>query len=270
MIDGGADALPDPIEINEALLDNLLEETREINFDALLDGSRQLTEMIDELWKRLNIQEMEMAEQASEQRETAEQSSPKKSKGKTTQQKKAHYTVRRVTVAEMYLQGKRQVDIAAACKVSQGTISNDLAALHEQWRESALVTYDAAKAVELARIDHMERVAWEEYEASKADRERTVQEQTQTADGEKSFRARTDKTKRHTGDPQFLKIVQWCIEQRIAIYGLKAPTTHKVHIDPLKEELLIHLQQGTITIEEIKEELGESLAMELFASAQPD
>jgi hypothetical protein len=127
---------------------------------------------------------------------------------------------RRARVAELYLQGRYQWEIACALDVTQATVSRDIAALHQQWETSGIFNFDAAQRKELARIDALEREYWIAYHASKEDKESTATEKTDTPDGAR-LKAAVRKERRD-GNPAFLAGVQWCITQRCKILGFEA------------------------------------------------
>lgn len=154
---------------------------------------------------------------------------------------------RRRKVATLYLQGKTQWDIARFVKVSQGTISNDLAAIRKDWLASTLRDFDAKKAEELAKLDNLEAVAWEAWSRSCRDAETTHQ---RTEEGlrlgppksgkgkskgkEKARlilirRIQEKTTKQQVGDPRFLERVAWCVETRLKILGVLKPNQTNVH-----------------------------------------
>jgi len=56
-------------------------------------------------------------------------------------------------VADLYLKGVIQVDIAEKLSISQTTVSRDLKYLQKEWQSSALVDIDERKAEELAKVD---------------------------------------------------------------------------------------------------------------------
>ncbi|MDB5306898.1 MAG: hypothetical protein JWO38_1100 [Gemmataceae bacterium] len=58
---------------------------------------------------------------------------------------------RRVKVARGYLAGKTQSELASELGVTQACISLDLKAIRVEWRESALIDFNEARARELAR-----------------------------------------------------------------------------------------------------------------------
>jgi hypothetical protein len=128
---------------------------------------------------------------------------------------------RRAAVAALYLQGRYQWEIGQALGIDQGTVSRDLKAIRERWKASALRDFDALKARELERIDHLERTYWEAWEQSKRPRETTSTEKTNAARGGR-LKAALKKEARE-GSPEFLKGVQWCITKRCELLGLDAP-----------------------------------------------
>ena len=134
----------------------------------------------------------------------------------------------RKRIGELYLKGWLQVDIAAELGLGTATISRDLKTLHEEWRASALCDYDEAKGRELARIDSLELVYWEEWERSKEDMQTTVTERL-AGYGDQGARdkARVRKEER-LGDPRYLAGVQWCIVKRCNLFGLDAPTRQEI------------------------------------------
>jgi len=97
--------------------------------------------------------------------------------------------------ADMYLRGMLEVDIGEELGTSQSTVSRDLAALEAQWRAESIADIGQMKAIELARIGHIEATYWEAWLASVAD-----------------------------PDPRYLSGVAGCIDRRIKLLGLDAPT----------------------------------------------
>lgn len=129
-------------------------------------------------------------------------------------------------IADLYLAGRTQIYIAEELDLSQSTISNDLQALQKEWRESALVDLDKAKAKELARIDRLERAYWREWEKSKKDKEVVIKKGVRGASGERNEATKREEGQR--GDPRYLSGVQWCIEQRCKILGIYAAAKHEL------------------------------------------
>ncbi len=121
-------------------------------------------------------------------------------------------------IARRYLRGDIQADIASDLGINQSTVSRDLAAIQEQWREERVHDINERKNIELARVDELEREYWQAWEKSKED------EQTKKAvkRGDKDVRQEIT-VKGQVGDASYLRGVQWCIEKRCQILGLDAP-----------------------------------------------
>lgn len=115
---------------------------------------------------------------------------------------------RRERVATLYLQGKTQWDIARLVKVSQGTVSNDLAAIREGWLASTLHDFDAKAAEELAKVGQLEATAWEAWQRSCK------------PIGKKSRKQSKKRPAERPGDPRFLDQVFRCIAVRLKMLGL--------------------------------------------------
>jgi hypothetical protein len=152
---------------------------------------------------------------------------------------------RRWKVARLYLQGKAQVEIGQLLGVTQACVSMDLAAIRKVWVEEAQDDYIAARARELAKIDHLESVAWEAWDRSTKDAE------VRTTKKEKAPRVPTGRDGRprrgakpklgtikfiedlrvtgQSGNPAFLDRVAWCIEMRSKLLGLVQPDKKQVN-----------------------------------------
>lgn len=125
---------------------------------------------------------------------------------------------RRAAVADLYIQGWRQLDIANHVGVAQSTVSLDIAAIHKMWRESSIRDFDVLREGELRKLDRLEREAWLAWERS----QKPAQAAVMSTDGD---RQRTQKTvKEQTGDPRYLDIIHKCNIARRALLGLDAPT----------------------------------------------
>jgi hypothetical protein len=125
---------------------------------------------------------------------------------------------RRQKVADLYIQGWTQMEIAAHLDVGQTTVSHDLIELRTEWRKSAVRDFDEARERELRKLDRIEKEAWAAWERS--------QKPAQSAHINDETNQR--RTKRHVknqyGDPRFLEVVNRCIAARCALLGLaKSP-----------------------------------------------
>lgn len=140
------------------------------------------------------------------------------------QRKPFEITRDRVTIAQLRLQGLSQYSIANKLNVSRDVVRYDLAAIEAEWKKSALIDFDGAKAQELARIDNLERTYWDAWERSMRGRSKTIQRQTSRT-GKKGKAALTTASVEKQelyGDPRFLDGIKWCVEQRCKIFGLYA------------------------------------------------
>lgn len=122
-------------------------------------------------------------------------------------------TERRTKVAELYAKGLFAHQIAAELNIKTHTVNSDVAFLKEQFRNSMNFQMEEYVGGELMRLQHMQRVAWEEFEKS------AVEEVVKTtADGEKSTQ-KTYKAK----DVRFLKYLYDIIVLRSKLLGVCNP-----------------------------------------------
>lgn len=174
---------------------------------------------------------------------------------------------RREKVARLYLQGWTQMRIGRELACSQATVSGDLKAVREWWRESATMALGERIALELSRIDRIEAEAWDAWERSKAERIQSFAE-TDTAgpdgqppEGTEADRRQRQRTTRKksgirkqqvTGEDRYLSIVLDCVQRRCKILGLDAPdklnltgTQFQMDVDPknLTDDELINIER---------------------------
>jgi len=126
----------------------------------------------------------------------------------------------RAEIAALYCKGKTYREIAAIISaarpynITYRTIGRDVDVILDRWRESAKEDMGRHVAKELARINRIEREAWEAWDRSKTRRERTITERTGHGD-----KARLEQ-ETQCGDPRYLDHIQWCIEMRCKLLGL--------------------------------------------------
>lgn len=127
-------------------------------------------------------------------------------------------------IAERYFKGKYQSAIAdeltllnPAKPVTQQLISYYLKKLQKNWMALADTKFDQAKAVELAKIDNLERTYWLAWERSL----KPVKVKESAKDGDVASAGVKEYDTQ--GEKKFLDGVQWCIEKRCEILGLDAP-----------------------------------------------
>lgn len=153
----------------------------------------------------------------------------------TNKRNAAQIETDRAEIARRYLRGETQAAIGTVLHMSQQMVSYDLAAIKKQWQASAIHDLSAAKAKELAKIDHLEVTYWLAWEESRLDKEITVEKQSGgeplAGEGGKPPETKKETTLRRegqAGSPAFLAGVQWCIERRCKILGIDAPTKSEV------------------------------------------
>ena len=134
---------------------------------------------------------------------------------KRTQFQKEHdYEV----ITAYYLKGEYQSEIAKLLGVTQQQISLDIKTIQARWRKNTTFNLDEHKSKELAKLDELERIAWDAWEKSTG--ERTKARQVKSGDAVMS--ASMEKEQRD-GNPAFLDTVLKCIDRRVKILGLDAP-----------------------------------------------
>jgi DNA-binding MarR family transcriptional regulator len=143
--------------------------------------------------------------------------------------KKTEITNRRQIVAEKYLRGMFQSQIAEELGVDTATVSRDLKILREEWLQSALVDLNDAKAKELAKIDQLEVTYWSAWERGLGEfKSKTVKGRGASENQKPSLLEQILKTEDRNGDPRYLAGIQWCINKRCEILGLDAPKENKL------------------------------------------
>jgi len=141
-------------------------------------------------------------------------------------------------IADLYLKGWIQADIAAEIGMAQQTVSNDIKALQKDWLASALIDFNEAKSQELAKVDRLEREYWQAWERSCEDAE-TITEKARASKGSERPDSveKTKQAKGQAGDPRFLNGVQWCIDRRCKILGIDAASK----VDISGSDLIVQL-----------------------------
>lgn len=123
---------------------------------------------------------------------------------------------RRRDVAELYIQGWTQTAIAEKLGIGQPAVCKDLQQIQREWRDSRIRDFDAARELELQKIDRLEREAWAAWERS--------QKPSQSAEfaGDANNTPKRKRVTNRVGDPRYLLIVHNCIASRRAVLGLDA------------------------------------------------
>jgi hypothetical protein len=138
----------------------------------------------------------------------------------------ARFEERRKHVMNKYLEGSLMGVIARELGVSISTVSRDITAVRDIWREDMAEEYAILKDRELARLDRVELAAWEGWQRSMRD-EVVMTERMQpvgTGDEKAAVGGQVIQTREQAGNPAFLSVLHQCISQRCKILGLNAPT----------------------------------------------
>lgn len=131
-------------------------------------------------------------------------------------------------IAELYLQGWQQSDIAARIGITQPQVSYDLKVIQKRWREDTAINMDEARNRELTRIDMLEREYWDAWARSKEEKTKTRQEAKGKDESGRPIVTRlTGEKEQMIGNPQYLAGVQWCISERCKLLGIYAPEQRK-------------------------------------------
>lgn len=178
------------------------------------------------------------------------------------------------TLAKHYLQGAGVPAVAPiieamGIKVNIKTLYTYLNDLKKEWLENRLAHMDEQVASELAKIDNLERVAWEAYMASVGE---FTKEQEKIQYGAPSGRNKKGEEKareilkvkeKRTGGNDYLKTVQWCIEKRLEIigYGKLHLNVQNVQNNTIVQENKVNAQfNGGFTITESQRDLTKKFA----------
>tara|TARA_R110000803_G_scaffold34031_2_gene74463 strand:+ start:190 stop:813 length:624 start_codon:yes stop_codon:yes gene_type:complete len=127
-------------------------------------------------------------------------------------------TFNQTQVASFYMQGLTQKVISDKVGCSIATVRRHMESLREEWMNRSLYDFSRAKAEQLAKVDEVERVAWEQFSLS-ASRESL----TEFLDANDLVTSQIKNTSKNAQEIKWLEKIQWCIDQRCKILGLYAP-----------------------------------------------
>jgi hypothetical protein len=130
----------------------------------------------------------------------------------------------RAAIADWYVQGIAQHEMAGRLGIDEATVSRDLVWLHTQWAARYAAAIQAYKIDAVTRIDALERTYWAAWEASCEEARTTTQVAAPDATGKPTPLRATVTTAQRLGNPAYLSGVQWCISERLKIVGGYAPT----------------------------------------------
>jgi hypothetical protein len=127
-------------------------------------------------------------------------------------------TFHQAQVASLYLKGMTQKKISDEVGCSIEAVRRHMETLRDSWMEKSLYDFSQAKAEQLAKVDEVERVSWEQF-AKSADKESLTEFVGSNEEVTNSIRS----TSKNAQEIKWLDKIQWCIDQRCKILGLYAP-----------------------------------------------
>src|SRR5260221_12040455 len=124
---------------------------------------------------------------------------------------------RRREAAKLALKGWTQAAIANHLKIPQGTVSRNLAAMREFWREYPVYDFEKVRFEQLQKIDLVETEAWAAWQRSQQQRHSAALTRGKT--GEQTRTSLHDQY----GDPRYLREIARCVTQRYEMIGVQPP-----------------------------------------------
>lgn len=124
---------------------------------------------------------------------------------------------RRREVANCALKGWTQAAIARHMNITAATVSRDLAAVREFWREFPICDFQKVRLEQLQKIDLVEAEAWAAWQRSQ-----DPQRSASVSHGKTGEHSRSSLKHQH-GDHRFLREITRCVAQRGNLIGLKPP-----------------------------------------------
>jgi len=125
----------------------------------------------------------------------------------------------RKNIAALYLKGWSQERIADELKISRDMVQYDVTRIKEDWRQSAVYDFDAAKQKALAELANLKATAWQAWEKSTLQRKRTKQSQTK-GKGSGDHQTAEVIQEEQAGDPRFLITIKELIKEECHLLGL--------------------------------------------------
>ena len=146
---------------------------------------------------------------------------------RTQVQKEADRTV----IGRLSLEGLNAIEIAGQMELSVDTVRRDLKVVQKEWRSKMEEERKSLLAVEIAKLDNMEKAAWDAWHKSKEARKvqtsttemareaiaRAIEENRAAKNGAVKTVLRSEG---RDGNPVLLKLVFDCIRQRCLLHGL--------------------------------------------------
>jgi hypothetical protein len=144
---------------------------------------------------------------------------------------------RRTKVCHLYMRGVPVTEIAVQVGASVSRVKGDLAWHHAYWVETAAIDFDLAKGRELEKINALEEEAWAGFRRSQTRSVRTTRRRdrrTGGEDGEQTTDVAGVQEYERDGNTAWMDTIKWCIDRRIKLLGLDAPT--QIHVTNADED----------------------------------
>ena len=122
---------------------------------------------------------------------------------------------RRRDVANLVHKGWSQAAIARHLQIPPATVSRDLAAMREFWREFPASDFEKVRLEHLQKLDLVEAEAWAAWQRSQE-----PQRSASLTNGKAGEQSRTS-LKHQTGDPRYLREVVRCVAQCHKMIGVQ-------------------------------------------------
>lgn len=131
-------------------------------------------------------------------------------------------------MAQCLLQGMSQRQTAKKCGIDESTVRYHLEnTLQPRWRQSRQGAFDT----NIAKIDMIERIAWERFYANEpGETARQIEKALTKKTGKLRIVKDAVRTVTTTGSTAWIQIVEWCVEFRSKMYGWQPPAEHKITI----------------------------------------
>jgi hypothetical protein len=122
-------------------------------------------------------------------------------------------------VGQLYLQGISNIEIGRRLNMKLSTVYSRIQWMRLYWKNSAQTKATEVLAHELAKIDLMEKEAWEQWQLSKEDAIEEIEEESLSPGGMPAKRRAKKRTGR-LGDKGYLDLALKCLEMRRKLLGL--------------------------------------------------
>ena len=136
----------------------------------------------------------------------------------------------RVIIADLYLRGFTQAEIAQQMGMTQQMVSYDLKIVAEDWKNEARKAHEDRVAIELAKLNRIERECLIGWERSQGEIKETKVSKTSAQNPKESAESKKIQL---VGDVRFLDTAIKCSRERRDLMGTDAPT--KLDIPSLKK-----------------------------------